>query len=59
MKNFDRSPYVWMNVDEVVKIALGSYKSDDIIVITGDVNVQRVLKSRKEARETPGRYFYF
>jgi short-subunit dehydrogenase len=59
MKNFDRSPYAWMNVDEVVKIALDSYKSDDIIVITGDVNVQRVLKSRKEARETPGRYFYF
>lgn len=59
MKNFDRSPYAWMNVDEVVKIALDSYKSDDIIVITGDVNVQRVLKSRKEARESPGRYFYF
>ncbi|MHA1987449.1 MAG: SDR family NAD(P)-dependent oxidoreductase [Promethearchaeota archaeon] len=59
LKNFDRSPYVWMNVDEVVKIALDSYKSDEIIVITGDVNVQRVLKSRREARETPGRYFYF
>jgi short-subunit dehydrogenase len=59
MKNFDRSPYAWMNVDEVVRIALDSYKSDDIIIITGDVNVQRVLKSRKEARRTPGRYFYF
>lgn len=59
LKNFDRSPYAWMNVDEVVKIALDAYKSDDIIVITGDVNVQRVQKSRKEARETPGRYFYY
>jgi short-subunit dehydrogenase len=59
MKNFDRSQYVWMNADEVVKIALDSYKSDEIIIITGDVNVQRVLKSRNEARETPGRYFYF
>jgi short-subunit dehydrogenase len=59
MKNFDRSPYVWMNVDEVVKIALDSYKSDDIIVITGDVNVQRVVNFRKEARKTPGRYFHY
>ncbi len=59
LKNFDRSPYAWMNVDEVVKIALDSYKNDDIIVITGDVNVQRVLNFRKEAREIPGRYFYF
>jgi short-subunit dehydrogenase len=59
LKDFDRSQYVWMNVDEVVKIALDSYKSDDTIVITGEVNVQRVLKFRKEAREIPGRYFYF
>ncbi|MFW9783851.1 MAG: SDR family NAD(P)-dependent oxidoreductase, partial [Candidatus Heimdallarchaeota archaeon] len=59
LRNFDRTQYVWMNVDEVVRIALDSYKSDEIIVITGDVNVQRVLKSRKEARDTPGRYFYF
>ncbi|MFX1326436.1 MAG: hypothetical protein ACFE8N_15910 [Promethearchaeota archaeon] len=48
-----------MNVDEVVRIALKSYKSDDITVITWDVNLQRALKFPKEARQTPRRYFYF
>ena len=46
-----------MTPEEVVNIALDSYKNKDIIVITGDHNVDEVMEWRKVAYNKPGRYF--
>ncbi|MFX1312398.1 MAG: SDR family NAD(P)-dependent oxidoreductase [Promethearchaeota archaeon] len=46
-----------MYPEEVVNIALDSYKNRDIIVITGDHNVDEVMKWRTVAYKKPGRYF--
>lgn len=46
-----------MQPEEVVNIALDSYKNRDIIVITGDHNVDEVVEWRAVAYEKPGRYF--
>ncbi|MFX1457221.1 MAG: SDR family NAD(P)-dependent oxidoreductase [Promethearchaeota archaeon] len=46
-----------MTPEEVVNIALDSYKNKDIIVITGDHNVDEVMEWREAAYKKPGRYF--
>ncbi len=46
-----------MYPEEVVNIALNSYKNRDIIVITGDHNVDEVMEWREVAYKKPGRYF--
>ncbi|MCK4284697.1 MAG: SDR family NAD(P)-dependent oxidoreductase [Candidatus Lokiarchaeota archaeon] len=46
-----------MSPEEVVNIALNSYKNMDIIVITGDHNIEEVLEWRRVAYDKPGRYF--
>jgi len=46
-----------MYPEEVVKIALDSYKNRDIIVITGDHNIDEVMEWREVAFNKPGRYF--
>lgn len=46
-----------MTPEEVVNIALDSYKNRDTIVITGDHNVEEVVDWRKVAYNKPGRYF--
>ena len=46
-----------MDPEEVVKIALDSYKNRDIIVITGDHNIEEVMEWREVAYNKPGRYF--
>ncbi len=46
-----------MNPEEVVNIALDSYKNNDIIVITGDHNIEEVIEWREVAYNKPGRYF--
>ena len=46
-----------MDPEEVVNIALGSYKNRDIIVITGDHNIEEVMEWREVAYNKPGRYF--
>ncbi|MFX1524963.1 MAG: SDR family NAD(P)-dependent oxidoreductase [Promethearchaeota archaeon] len=46
-----------MTAEEVVNIALDSYKNKDIIVITGDHNVDEVMEWREAAYKKPGRYF--
>jgi len=46
-----------MDPEEVVNIALDSYKNKDIIVITGDHNIEEVVEWRSAAYQKPGRYF--
>lgn len=46
-----------MQPEEVVNLALDSYKNKDIIVITGDRNVDEVIEWRAVAYQKPGRYF--
>jgi short-subunit dehydrogenase len=46
-----------MYSEEVVNIALDSYKNEDIIVITGDHNIEEVVEWRGVAYNKPGRYF--
>ena len=46
-----------MDPEEVVKIALDSYKNKDTIVITGDHNIEEVVEWRESAYKKPGRYF--
>ncbi len=46
-----------MQPEEVVNIALDSYKNRDIIVITGDHNIEEVVDWRETAYKKPGRYF--
>lgn len=46
-----------MYPEEVVNIALDSYKNRDIIVITGDHNIEEVMEWREVAYNKPGRYF--
>ncbi len=46
-----------MSAEEVVNIALDSYKNKDIIVITGDHNIEEVMEWRRVAYDKPGRYF--
>ncbi|MHA1986982.1 MAG: SDR family NAD(P)-dependent oxidoreductase [Promethearchaeota archaeon] len=46
-----------MSAEEVVNIALDSYKNKDIIVITGDHNIEEVMEWRRVAHDKPGRYF--
>ncbi len=46
-----------MSPEEVVNIALNSYKNKDIIVITGDHNIDEVMEWREAAYNKPGRYF--
>ena len=46
-----------MHPEEVINIALDSYKNRDIIVITGDHNVEEVMEWREVAYKKPGRYF--
>ena len=48
---------VAMRPEEVVNIALDSYKNSDIIVITGDHNIEEVQEWRQVAYNKPGRYF--
>jgi len=46
-----------MQPEEVVNIALNSYRNKDIIVITGNHNVDEVVEWRDVAYQKPGRYF--
>ena len=46
-----------MNPEQVVNIALKSYKNRDIMVITGDHNIEEVVEWREVAYKKPGRYF--
>ena len=46
-----------MSPEEVVNIALDSYKNKDIIVITGNHNINEVSEWRQVAYDKPGRYF--
>ena len=46
-----------MQPEEIVSIALDSYKNRDIIVITGNHNVDEVVEWRDVAYKKPGRYF--
>ena len=46
-----------MHPEEVVNIALDSYKNRDVIVITGDHNIEEVVEWRTVAYKKPGRYF--
>ncbi len=46
-----------MQPEDVVNIALNSYKNRDIIVITGDHNIDEVVEWREVAYKKPGRYF--
>ena len=46
-----------MDPEEVVNIALDSYKNKDTIVITGDHNIEEVVEWRERAYTKPGRYF--
>ncbi|MFX0126361.1 MAG: SDR family NAD(P)-dependent oxidoreductase [Candidatus Hodarchaeota archaeon] len=46
-----------MYPEEVVNIALDSYKNRDIIVITGDHNIEEVMEWREVAYTKPGRFF--
>lgn len=46
-----------MQPEEVVNIALDSYQNKDIIVITGDNNVDEVVAWRAIAYQKSGRYF--
>lgn len=46
-----------MYPEEVVNIALDSYKNRDIIIITGDHNIEEVMEWREVAYNKPGRYF--
>ncbi|MBA7637496.1 hypothetical protein ES703_45141 [subsurface metagenome] len=46
-----------MHPEEVVEIALNSYKNRDIIIITGDHNIEEVVEWREVASNKPGRYF--
>jgi hypothetical protein len=46
-----------MHPEDVVKIALDSYKNKDIIVITGDQNIDEVMEWRGVAYNKSGRYF--
>ena len=46
-----------MYPEEVVNIALDSYKNRDIIIITGDHNIDEVVEWREVAYNKPGRYF--
>ena len=46
-----------MSPEEVVNIALDSYKNRDVIVITGDQNIDEVMEWREVAYNKPGRYF--
>jgi len=46
-----------MSPEEVVNIALDSYKDKDIIVITGNHNIKEVSEWRRVAYDKPGRYF--
>ncbi len=46
-----------MQPEEVVNIALDSFKNRDIIVITGDHFVDEVVEWREVAYKKPGRYF--
>jgi len=48
---------VAMRPEEVVNIALDSYKNRDTIVITGDHNIEEVQEWRQVAYNKPGRYF--
>ena len=48
---------VAMRPEEVVNIALDSYKNSDTIVITGDHNIEEVQEWRQVAYNKPGRYF--
>ena len=48
---------VAMRPEEVVNIALDSYKNSDTIVITGDHNIEEVQEWRLVAYNKPGRYF--
>ncbi|MFX1377127.1 MAG: SDR family NAD(P)-dependent oxidoreductase [Promethearchaeota archaeon] len=43
--------------EDVVKIALDSFKNEDIIVIPGDHFIDRVMEWRSAAYKKPGRYF--
>ncbi|MFX1573873.1 MAG: SDR family NAD(P)-dependent oxidoreductase [Promethearchaeota archaeon] len=46
-----------MYPEEVVNIALDSYKNRDIVVITGDHNIDEVMDWREVAYNKPGRFF--
>lgn len=46
-----------MHPEEVVNIALDSYQNRDILVITGDHNIEEVMEWREVAYNKPGRYF--
>ncbi|MHA2006418.1 MAG: SDR family NAD(P)-dependent oxidoreductase [Promethearchaeota archaeon] len=46
-----------MTPEEVINIALDSYKNEDIVVITGDHNIDEVVEWRTAAYKKPGRYF--
>ena len=46
-----------MDPEDVVNIALDSYKNRDVIVITGDQNIDEVMEWREVAYNKPGRYF--
>jgi len=46
-----------MTPEEVVKISLDSYNNRDIIVITGDHNIEEVVEWREVARNKPGRFY--
>lgn len=46
-----------MQPEDVVNIALDSYKNRDIIIITGDHNIDEVVEWREVAYKKPGRFF--
>jgi hypothetical protein len=46
-----------MSPEEVVDISLDSYKNNDIIVITGDHNIEEVVEWKEINYKKHGRYF--